>query len=107
MMTDTSTRPTHLAAEPRDRAVRDDIPAWKHLADDIEEAESSFSSAVQDLTDLLDRFEWQDDVPEGVAEAAEDLGLAVYGAAADVDRRLDRLREAVASAVSGGDETNE
>jgi hypothetical protein len=78
-----------------DQTLVADDPAWKGLADDVESEVDRFLGATEDLTQLLDQFEWEDDVPDEVQEAASDASLAVYAAAADVQRRLREFRAAV------------
>jgi hypothetical protein len=87
------------ATEPQRDVPHADVPAWKDLADDVEDAASSFSEAVEELTELLDRFEWEDDVPEDVQEAADDVSTAVYGIAAglkDFRAAVDNADDSVA-----------
>jgi hypothetical protein len=104
-MTDTATQAITqvTSTEPQSDVAHADVPTWKELADDVEYAAGPFSDAVEKLTELLDQFNWEDDVPEGVQEAAEAAGLAVYEAAADVERRLRKLNEAVIADADAAD----
>ena len=96
-MTDTTTQAAVQvpSAEPQSDAAHTDASAWKELADNVESAVDPFSEAAEKLIELLDQLGWEDDVPEAVQEAANDASLAVYEAAADVEKRLRNLREAV------------
>jgi hypothetical protein len=82
---------------PEQTPVADD-PAWKGLADDVEDAVDPLLEAAEKLTELFDRFEWEDDVPDEVQEAADDATIAIYAAVADVQRWLRKFRAAVEAA---------
>jgi hypothetical protein len=103
VMTDTTTQAVVQATSIEARSPAKDVPAWKELADDVESAAGPFLDAAQELTELLDRFDWEDDVPDEVQEAVSDVGSAVWEATYDVERRLRKFRAAVASA---DDDTN-
>jgi hypothetical protein len=99
-MTNTATQAVVqvTSTEPQSDVAHPDVLAWKELADGVEDAAGPFSDAVEELTELLDQFDWEEDVPEEVKEAAEATCLAVYQATADVERRLRKLHETVTDA---------
>jgi hypothetical protein len=101
-MTDIATSPT---TEPQSKHA--DVPAWKELLEEVESVSETFSNAVEELAGVLDRFEWEDDAPEDVREAADDASTEVYSIAASVERKLKNLRAAVASSDKHDDSTTD
>jgi predicted nucleic acid-binding Zn-ribbon protein len=97
-MTDTATQAVAQVTptEPRSAA---DVPAWRELLEEVEYAADRLSNVVEELTEALDRFEGEDDVPDEVREAANDASTEVYSIVADVERKVRALRAAVDSAA--------
>jgi hypothetical protein len=93
-MTDTATQTVVQATKPQS----DDVPAWKELIVDVEIYAGSFWREAEELVERLDRFEWEDDVPEEVQEAATEASLAIWAGLMDAQRRLSELYWAVNAA---------
>jgi hypothetical protein len=97
-MTDTATQAAVQVTSTEPQSATGDVPAWRELLEVVECAADRFSSAVDELTDALNQFEWEDDVPDDVREAADDASTEVYSIVADVERKLRALRVAVEDA---------
>jgi NTP pyrophosphatase (non-canonical NTP hydrolase) len=98
-MTKTPIPEPFFVQEAREHAA---VPAWKRLADDVEGAAHTFAWAAEELIELLDRFSREDNIPEDVKEAAEDVGLEVRAVAAGIERRLLEFQQAVAAEDDDG-----
>jgi hypothetical protein len=96
-MTDTATQVVVQVTTNEPQSDAGDVPAWRELLEEVEWAADHLSNVVEELTDALGRFEWEDDVPDEVREAADDARIEAFSVSADVERKLRALRVAVDS----------